>query len=126
MPAPRRASFTSSNLNGLMIAVTRCATGFSCRFAVDRSGGCSGRRRQWLRPEPRAEPLVRNRFGRLRLAGAGAQAAGARSARADRRRVAHAVAELHVVGGRPVFVDVDALELAVLFEAEVVRTGKLL
>src|SRR5207248_9256109 len=32
---------------------------------------------------------------------------------------------LHVVGGRPVFVDVDALELAVLAQTQVVRAGKL-
>src|SRR5689334_19656923 len=70
------------------------------------------------------EPLDGNRFG-LGVMNADTHAAVARSARADRRRVAHAVTELHVVGGRPVFVDVDALELAVLFEAEVVRAREL-
>src|SRR5438270_7540493 len=40
---------------------------------------------------------------------------------AQQGRVADALAELHVIGGRPMLVDVHALELSVLVEAEVPR-----
>src|SRR5205807_10225589 len=39
----------------------------------------------------------------------------------EQGRVAHPLAELHVVGGRAVLVDVHALELAFLVEAQVPR-----
>ena len=86
------ASFTSSSLNGLMMAVTRWAMRISSRRRSRRDRASAARLGADRR---RSDPPTGLR-------------------RAGRRRVAHALAELHVVGGRAVLVDVDALELAVL------------
>src|SRR3954470_5431504 len=57
------------------------------------------------------------------LTGTSANPSERTAAQASRCRVAHAVAELHVVGGRTVLVDVDALELAFLRDAQVPGAG---
>src|SRR5215471_8420914 len=95
-PAPRTASRTSSSRWGLMMAVTRKAIGSprSCRCA-----GRSDRR-----------PFLLGLVGVVAAVGPGE---GTHATRARRRCVAHALAELHVVGDQAVLVDVEALQLAV-------------
>src|SRR5207248_9834039 len=96
IPAPRRASLISSSLNGLTIAVTRWITSSpwcSNRFLVGWDG-CA----PWH-------------------TGAAQWLSGP-----EQGRVADTLAELHVVGGGAVLVDVETLELAVLLEPQVPRT----
>src|SRR4051812_48203223 len=86
-PSARSASFTSSSLNGLMMAVMRWGT----RSPWLRRLGCLDRR-----------DLLQDVVAR----------------HAQRRRIGHALSELHVVGGCAVLVEVQALELAVPGDSE--------
>src|SRR5438105_2771506 len=108
MPAPRRPSFTSSSLNGFTMAVTRWITGPPRTFVV---GGRAGTRARRSLP---ADGLGDGRPGRDAHG-------GRRRPRTEKCRVGHALAELHVVGGRAVLVQVHALELAVLADPQRLR-----
>src|SRR2546421_1628393 len=97
MPAPLRASFTSSSLNGLMMAVTRWAMALSYgRRLLGMKAGA---------PSNGHVLLLSRRDGRDRLSG------HAIAGQVGRGRVGHALPELDVVRRRAVLVDVEALQL---------------
>src|SRR5579864_8758548 len=109
-PAPRRASRTSSSLNGLMMAVTR--------WGIPRSPLSVGRWvGGWLplvppSPSPGEPAECSSHRGVFPASGRAVSDVGRTSGQVGRRRVRHALAELDVVGGRSVLVDVEAFELA--------------
>src|SRR5437016_11886508 len=122
MPAPRRASFTSSSLKGLIMAVTRWA------MASPERAVCGGRRLGRRPPGGRAtgRDLARScrrlrSYGDVLLAsrqGGDRRTGHTVAGEVGGGRVGHALAELDVVRRSPVLVDVETLELPLAWDAK--------
>src|SRR3981081_435683 len=90
----------------------------------DRRSGSDNRRAPEAGAGPQPQAARRDRSGRNRFGFLLSPTYRARHA--GRCRVAHAVAELHMVSGRAVLVDIDTLELTILGYPQVPRAGDLL